>query len=755
MKRKMLVATVAFLATLTMGISSACGETGAENSSQNITSDLINSDFKTSSSTLSGAAGEASDSGSTAEHVHDWGKWETTTPATCTKEGEKTRTCKNDPTHTDTKAIPVNAENHDWGDWETITPVTCTADGEETRTCKNDPSHTKTRKLDMLSHNYVDGFCTVGGEQAPSEGLEYELNKSKTEYTVYKGTCEDTEVIIPKTYNGLFVTNIGDKAFYNCSGLTSIAIPDSVTSIGSSAFEGCSNLISIVIPDSVTSIGIYTFKNCSNLTSIVIPNGVTYIGNCAFYACGNLTSIAIPDSVTYIGNYAFRDCYRLVEIYNLSSLAIEKDSLDNGYIGYYAKDVYTSLDEKSKLSTDKDGYVLYTDGETICLLGYTGTQTALVLPSNITEIYGGAFEECSNLTSIVIPDSVTSIGEAAFYGCSSLTSVIIPDSVTSIGEAAFYDCNGLTSITIGNGVTSIEDHAFYGCYKLVEVYNLSSLVIKKGSVGGENGLLGVYAKDVYTSLDEKSKLSTDKDGYILYTDGETISLIGYTGNQTELVLPNNITEINADAFYACSNLTSIVIPDSVTKIGFEAFLCCYSLTSVTIGKGVTSIGQYAFVECYRLVEIYILSSLNIEKGSSDYGYIGYYAKDIYTSLDEKSKLSTDKDGYVLYTDGDTICLMGYTGNRTALVLPSNITEIYEGAFYECSKLTSIVIPDSVTSIGDDAFYNCSSLATIEFKGTMEQWKAITTGNYWNMDTRNYVVICTDGKLSKYNEKVVE
>ena len=160
---------------------------------------------------------------------------------------------------------------------------------------------------------------TPGGDEEPepepSEGLEFELNDDGASYAVTGvGTCTDTNVVIPSKYDGLPVTSIGDYAFYDCSSLTSITIPDSVTTIGEYAFYYCSNLTSIVIPDSVTSIGDSAFDYCTSLTSVTIPNSVTSIGNAAFRDCSSLTSVTIGDSVTFIGYAAFRTCYNLTTV---------------------------------------------------------------------------------------------------------------------------------------------------------------------------------------------------------------------------------------------------------------------------------------------------------------------------------------------------------------------------------------------------------------------------------------------------------
>ena len=238
---------------------------------------------------------------------------------------------------------------------------------------------------------------------------------------------------------GNSVTNIGHDAFRGCRGLTSINIPSSVTSIRESTFSSCRALTSVAIPSSVTWIGDFAFQDCSSLTSVTIPDSVKSIGRSTFNGCSSLTSIEIPSSVTSIGDYAFSGCS------GITSIVVESDN-----VVYDSRDNCNAIIEKASNTL---------------IAGCKNTW----IPSNVTSIGHDAFNGCSSLTSVVIPDSVSSIGVYAFSGCSGLTSVTIGNSVTNIGSCLFKECSSLNSVFLGKNVKNIGDYAFYGCRKLQKI----------------------------------------------------------------------------------------------------------------------------------------------------------------------------------------------------------------------------------------------------------------------------------------------
>ena len=566
------------------------------------------------------------------------------------------------------------------------------------------------------------------------------------------------------------VTTIGEYAFANCAGLTSVMIPDSVVSIGSNAFDACTQLretengvsyvdkwaidfddsvAEVILRNDTVGIADSAFYDCGNLTSVEIPDSVTTIGEYSFANCASLTSVTIGDLVTTIGDYAFHGCHKLIEVYNKSKLEITAGSWDNGYVGCYAKNVYSD-ESGSKLSYTDDGYIFYYDGTDAYLMGYYGDETELTLPDSFTaydgselnsyKIYQNVFYSCDELTSVVIPDSVTTIVEYAFAYCDNLTSVTIGDSVTTIVEYAFYNCPNLTSVTIGDSVTTIGENAFAYCDALRQInwnavavndfnfnysfdcpfYNsgdTNGMVVTFGdnvqsipanAFYGSPNLTSVTIGDSVTTIGESAFAYCDalrqinwnavavndfnfnySSDYPFYNSGDTNGMVVTFGD--------NVQSIPANAFRNCNNLTSVTIGDSVTTIGERAFYNCDNLTSVTIPDSVTTIGENAFYDCDSLASVTIGESVTT---------IGTYA--FYGCAVTSVRIP------------DSVIIMGssafaWCDNLTSIVIPDSVTTIGEFAFHGCNNLTSVTIGESVTTIGAQTFTNCNNLTSVTFE----------------------------------------
>ena len=274
----------------------------------------------------------------------------------------------------------------------------------------------------------------------PSTGIEWTYRVISGEAEIYsewhKSAIPATTtgaVTVPSTLGGYPVRRIENWAFYGCTNITSVTIPNSVTRIGNSAFEGCSAMSSVTIPSSVIELGAHAFSECSALTEVTIPSSVTNINKYLFSECTSLSSVTIPDSVTNIGQYAFAECTSLAGVTLPAGLTS---------LGQYAFNYCTSL------------------GGTIAI------------PDGVTEIGSYAFEDCK-IEEVTMGRGVKKIREYAFFNCTALWTVVLGRNVAEIEGHAFAKCKNMHNLTVYPSVKSIAYYAFWNA-------NFNNIYVARG-----------------------------------------------------------------------------------------------------------------------------------------------------------------------------------------------------------------------------------------------------------------------------------
>ena len=622
--------------------------------------------------------------------------------------------------------------------------------------------------MDDLSYD-SQVFYNAGKDR---NGIKVTIGKNVTKipaylfHSYYYNSSYSPKITSVEFEEGSVCESIGKGAFRDCTSLTSITIPDSVTSIGYEAFYNCDSLKyneydnAYYLGNEENPYVVLVEAKDKSITSCAINENTKIIYHEAFEYCTSLTSVTIGNSVTSIEDIAFYGCDKLVEVYNLSSLNITKGS-SNGYVGYYAKVIYTSLEEESILETVND-YIFMTWEDNYYLMGYVGSDKELTLPQsyngNNYEIYWYAFYNNNKITKVTIPNSVTSIGSYAFRDCDSLASVTIGNSVTSIGVSAFYSCYSLTSVTIPNSVKSIGDFAFYNCTSLISVtipnsvksigeFAFSSCDSLKYNeydngyyLGNEENpyLVLVQTKDIFITsctIHENTKFIADKVFYDhtnlteikfnatamddLSINNDLFYNAGKDGNGIKVTIGNNVTKIPAYLFYPSFNspkITSIEFEEGSVceSIGKGAFRDCTSLTSITIPDSVTSMGNSAFYDCTSLVKINFNATAmgDLSEDNNVFYNAGKDGNGIKVTI---GKNVTKIPAYLFYP-----CSSPYSPKITSIEFEeeSVCNSIEESVFYNCTSLTSITIPNSVTSIGGSAFYNCTSLIGVTLENSV-------------------------------------
>ena len=483
----------------------------------------------------------------------------------------------------------------------------------------------------------------------------------------YKGTMPPNTSI--QINDGTICIN--ENAFYNCSSLASITIPNSVKSIGDEAFYNCESLTKtnytgdvaswcnikfddvfsnpiyfsgnfyindelvkdLVIPNTVDSIHNYAFCSCSSLTSVTIPNSVTNIGDFAFFGCDKTTSVTIPNSVTSIGSYAF---------------------------------------------------------------AYCGSLISVTIPNSVTSIGNGAFQDCRSLASFTIPNNIVRIEEKTFQNCKSLFSITIPKSLKYVYKDAFTDCDALEKV---NYLGDIADW----CKIQFADASANPFQMRK-SYNNYYSMTILYLND------------QPFDG-IFPNNVDTISDYAFCGasfdykytNQS-ITIGDNVKYIGNYAFEGSTDLEDVYLPTTPPKLGRNVFTSRqYSLLGIS----------YLFIPC-GLEKIYKESDWkNYTNGNTKFSsytklmYSGYCGDSLNLSWSYNAeKLTITGTGEYHPSWGLCTPWELLIDSIKTLEIGQGITSISDDAFDDLINLNTLILPNSIEKIGAKAFNTCKKLYDI-------------------------------------------
>ena len=267
---------------------------------------------------------------------------------------------------------------------------------------------------------------------------------------------------LPYLYLPEQLESIGDYAFRGCSGMNYLEFTDALADIGAHAFEGCSSLPDLILPASLSfgGIGNFAFANCTGLTSIILQGGDS-IPEGAFYYCSGLRSLTIPVSVTDVGYAAFSSCDALSDVWydgilpqwNAIQIAGQNDPLLNADL--HCAPSYGMLENGLQWSFSNG--VLTVSGEG-------------PMPDFEHNWDTPWFSFKEYITGVEILEGVTSVGDNAFVAFTKLTELTLPDGLTEIGYQAFRGCTALASVNLPASLATVDTGAFYGCTALADVY---------------------------------------------------------------------------------------------------------------------------------------------------------------------------------------------------------------------------------------------------------------------------------------------
>ena len=242
-------------------------------------------------------------------------------------------------------------------------------------------------------------------------------------------------LVIPEYVDGYRITVLGEKTLSGFSTVEEVDIPDSVTEIDSGAFMGLGNLRTVRMSENISEIGDRAFYNCSALGHLDLFS-VKTIGSQAFYGCSSLDEAVLPKTASFVGANAY-----------------EKSGIKRAVINSDFEFNAATYTDKARIFAECASLETVIFGEGVTSIPswcfyQCGSLKNVSLPSTLTEIGKSAFSCFVGLEQISIPDGVQKIRSRAFYKCRSLSEVKLPELLKGIGDEAFYGCYGIKSISV-------------------------------------------------------------------------------------------------------------------------------------------------------------------------------------------------------------------------------------------------------------------------------------------------------------------
>ena len=546
------------------------------------------------------------------------------------------------------------------------------------------------------------------------------FNQDQTELVLYpKGKVGSYD--IP---NG--VIRLQKEAFWDCAGLSSLSIPDTLRDFSRINVQNCSTLTQYIVSSgnpyfSNDDSGVLFSKDKTKLLQYPqaktgdyeIPEGVLEIGSKAFYACEKLGSISFPASLCAIGERAFSQSI------GLSSITLP-DGLTE--IGKYAFSQCKSLSS-----------VILPENLTLIAEGtfrFCSALTSVRFPQGLTEIGPDAFSSCNNLLSADLPEGLKTIGKEAFSGCKSMNVVHIPESLQSTGSGIFRECASLTQVELPDSLLNVGSHMFIDCSGLCSVQLPAGIKsIPALMFGGCSSLKEIELPKKIETIHYGAFKDCKSLEKIEFPEGlkeiRDYALQGCTGLKS-IAFPRTLNVIAAYAFQNCVNLNSVVLPEWLSELGDGAFAgvseCEFTVLSpsaqLSVGLPKTAKTIYGYDESTAEAFARKNNIPFVSLGKADHGYCGAEQTNLRWTLDqENGVLNIEGSGAMQNFDANQHGpWYGFKDLIRKVNLPENLSTIGEYAFYDCANIQSVTVPKNVTFVGCLAFTNCDGLKQVVFQG---------------------------------------